>query len=90
MVACNIVGNVMPQLLIFDTKKIQHAWIKNEVPGSKYGISDKDRLFENWFACRPQAGACLVLKIVSVRTSVCVCVCMRVCVCVSTPETINN
>ena len=34
----------------------------------------------------PKAGMRLVLKIVSVRTSVCVCVC----VCVSTPEAITS
>ena len=39
-------------------------------------------------ACQPQAGTCLVFKIVPVRTSVFVFVCL--CVCVSVSEAINN
>ena len=37
VVACgNAAGNVLPPLIIFDTKKVQHGWTKDEVPGSKY------------------------------------------------------
>ena len=54
VVACgNAAGNVLPPLIIFDTKKVQHGWTKDEVPGSKYGTSDKGwittELFESWF-----------------------------------------
>lgn len=54
VVACgNAAGNMLPPLIIFDTKKIQHAWTKDEVPGSKYGTSEKGwittELFESWF-----------------------------------------
>ena len=39
MVACgNVAGNVLPPLIIFDTKHVQP---KDEVPGTKYGTSDK-------------------------------------------------
>ena len=35
-VACgNAAGNVLPPLIIFDTKKVQPAWTKDEVSGSK-------------------------------------------------------
>ena len=54
VVACdNAAGNVLLPLIIFDTKKVQPAWTKDEVPGSKYGTSDKGwittELFESWF-----------------------------------------
>ena len=54
MVACgNAAGNVLPPLIIFDTKHVQHSWTKGEVPGTKYGTSDKGwiniDLFESWF-----------------------------------------
>ena len=54
VVACgNAAGNVLPPLIIFDTKKVQPAWTKDEVPGSMYGTSDKGwittELFESWF-----------------------------------------
>ena len=54
VVACgNAAGNVLPPLIIFDAKNMQHAWTQGEVPGSKYGTSDKGwittELFESWF-----------------------------------------
>jgi len=54
VVACgNAVGNVLPPLIIFDAKNMQHAWTQGEVPASKYGTSDKGwittELFESWF-----------------------------------------
>ena len=54
VVACgNACGQVIPPLIIFDAKNIRHAWTRNEVPGSKYGASDKgwinSDLFESWF-----------------------------------------
>jgi len=42
VVACGkAAGNVLPPLIIYDTKNVQHAWTQGGVPGSKYGTSDK-------------------------------------------------
>ena len=54
MVACGTAaGQVILPLIIFDAKNIQQAWMKNEVPGTLYGSSDKGwintDLFESWF-----------------------------------------
>ena len=54
VVACgNAAGQVIPPLIIFDAKNIRQAWMKNEVPGTMYGSSDKGwintDLFESWF-----------------------------------------
>ena len=50
VVACeNAAGNVLPPLIIFDTKKIQHSWTKNEVPGSSDKGWINTDLFESWF-----------------------------------------
>ena len=39
-------------MVIFDAKNLNHAWTRNEVSGSKYGLSDKGwintDLFEEW------------------------------------------
>lgn len=39
-------------MVIFDAKNLNHAWTRNEVSGSKYGLSDKGwintDLFEGW------------------------------------------
>ena len=44
---------MIPLLIIFDAEKVKHAWTKDEVPGTKYGVSDKGwikiGLFEAWF-----------------------------------------
>ena len=54
VVACgNAAGQVLPPTIIFDAKKVKHAWTKDEIPGTKYGVSDKGwintGLFESWF-----------------------------------------
>ena len=54
VVGCvNAAGQVLPPMIIFDAKNLNHAWTKNEVPGTKYGLSDKGwintELFEGWF-----------------------------------------
>ena len=54
VVACgNAAGQVPPPTIIFDAKKVKHAWTKDEIPGTKYGVSDKGwintGLFESWF-----------------------------------------
>ena len=47
MCECSWAGNPT-----FDAKKLNHAWTANEVPGTKYGLSDKGwintDLFEGW------------------------------------------
>ena len=53
IVACsNAVGQTIPPMVIFDAKNLNHAWTKNEVPGTKYGLSDNGwintGLFESW------------------------------------------
>ena len=39
-------------MIIFDAKNLKHAWTNSEVPGLKYGVSDKGwintDLFEGW------------------------------------------
>ena len=44
---------MLPPTIIFDAKKVKHAWTKDEIPGTKYGVSDKGwiitGLFESWF-----------------------------------------
>ena len=39
-------------MVIFDAKKLNHAWTEHEIPGTKYGLSDKGwidtDLFEGW------------------------------------------
>ena len=41
-VACgNAASQVIPPMLIFDAKKLNHAWRANEIPGTRYGLSDK-------------------------------------------------
>lgn len=35
------VGQVIPSSIIFDVAKLNLAWIRNEVQGSRYGLSSK-------------------------------------------------
>ena len=53
IVACaNAAGQAIPPMVIFDAMKLNHAWTANEVPGTKYGLSDKGwintDLFQGW------------------------------------------
>jgi hypothetical protein len=53
VVGCgNAMGQVIPPIIIFDAKKLNHNWTIDEVPGTKYGLSDKGwittELFEGW------------------------------------------
>ena len=42
VVACSsAVGQALPPMVIFDAKNLNHVWKRNEVSGSKYGLSDK-------------------------------------------------
>ena len=53
MVACaSAVGQALPPMVIFDAKNLNHAWTRDEVPGTCYGLSDNGwintDLFEGW------------------------------------------
>ena len=53
VVACgNAAGQVIPPMVIFDAKNLNHAWTEKEIPGTKYGLSEKGwittELFEGW------------------------------------------
>ena len=55
IVACvNATGQALPPMVIFDVKNLNYAWTKNEVPGTRYGLSDNGwintDLFEGWLA----------------------------------------
>ena len=55
VVACaNAVGQAIPPMIIFDAKNLNHAWTKDEVPGTRYGLSDNGwintDLFEGWLS----------------------------------------
>ena len=55
IVACvNGTGQALPPMVIFDAKNLNYAWTKNEVPGTRYGLSDNGwintDLFEGWLA----------------------------------------
>ena len=45
-------GNVLPPFIIYAAKKLNHLWMRDEVSGSRYGVSDKgwvdQRLFYSW------------------------------------------
>ena len=39
VIACaNAAGQAIPPMVIYDAKKLNHAWTANEVPGTKYGL----------------------------------------------------
>ena len=53
--ACgNATGQIIPPAAIYDAKKVNHAWIGEEVPGTMYSCSDKGwittELFESWLS----------------------------------------
>ena len=53
VVGCgNATGQAIPPFIIFAAKQLNHLWMKNEVPGSRYGVSDKgwidQELFHFW------------------------------------------
>ena len=35
----NAAGQVIPLMIIFDAKKLCHAWTRDDVPGTSYGLS---------------------------------------------------
>ena len=40
IVACaNAAGQALPPMVIYDAAKLNSAWTKDEVPGTKYGLS---------------------------------------------------
>ena len=53
IVACgNAIGQVIPPMVIFNAKNLNHHWTADEIPGTKYGLSEKgwitSELFERW------------------------------------------
>ena len=55
IVACgSAVRQIIPPVVIFNGKKLCHAWTANEVTGTSYGLSDNGwittTLFEGWLA----------------------------------------
>jgi len=53
VVACgSATGQVIPPTIIFEGKRVNHAWTSNELPGMSYGCSDSGwittELFESW------------------------------------------
>ena len=48
----NATGQVIPPMIIYDAKKLWHAWMRGEVPETSYGLSDKGwittELFQSW------------------------------------------
>ena len=53
VVCANAAGQSIPPMVIFDAAKLNSAWTKSEVRGTKYGLSPngwiKTDLFEGWF-----------------------------------------
>jgi len=42
VVVCgNATGQVIRPMIIYDAKKLWHAWMRGEVPQTSYGLSDK-------------------------------------------------
>ena len=42
VVACaSAVGQAIPPMIVFDAQNLNHAWTKNEVPETRYGLSDE-------------------------------------------------
>ena len=42
IVACgNAAGRVIPPMIIFDAKKLNHSWTRNEAPGISSGLSNR-------------------------------------------------
>ena len=53
IVACgNAIGQVIPPMVIYDAKNLNRHWTADEIPGTKYGLSEKvwitSELFEGW------------------------------------------
>ncbi len=53
VVACaSAVGQAIPPMIIFDAQNLNHAWTKDEVPGTRYDLSDTGwinaDLFKGW------------------------------------------
>ena len=48
----NVAGQAIPPMVIYDMKNLNHAWTASVVPGTMYGLSDKEwintDLLEGW------------------------------------------
>ena len=54
VVGCaNAIGQAIPPMIIYDPARLNPAWARDEVPGTKYGLSSNGwintDLFEAWF-----------------------------------------
>jgi len=55
IIACaSAAGQIIPPTIIFEAKKLNHAWMHGELPGTSYGCSEKGwittDLFESWLS----------------------------------------
>ena len=55
VVACgSATGQIIPPTVIFEAKRVNNAWTRNELPGMTYGCSDSGwittELFESWLS----------------------------------------
>jgi len=53
LIACvSVTGQAIPPFITFKAKMLNHDWTKREVPGTRYGLSDKGwvdtYLFKKW------------------------------------------
>lgn len=52
VICASAVGQALPPMIIFDAQNLNHAWTKDEVPGTRYRLSDNGwintDLFEGW------------------------------------------
>ena len=53
-IVASAAGQVIPPTIVFEAKKLCHAWTNGELPGTTYGCSDKGwittELFEAWLS----------------------------------------
>ena len=45
----NAIGQTVPPYIIFAAKQLNHLWMKDEVPGSRYAVSDNGRIDPDLF-----------------------------------------
>ena len=50
----NAVGQAIPPFIIFAAKQLSHLWTKDEIPGTRYGVSDKGWIDQELFFFWPK------------------------------------
>lgn len=48
VICASAVGQALPPMIIFDAQNLNHAWTKDEVPGTRYNGWINTDLFEGW------------------------------------------